>query len=844
MEQKKTKKLYLTAALVFVSLLLSLFFAVFFVSGGIYGGAFLRKDISFSIKDTKTEQVVLSKDLARATSTEKAGFQIKNGEKDALRITLYQSGEEKGKVSLSQKEEKELLLSSSGDSFSILIQKGEKSIAYISQKADLEGILEKMKKGGDLVFLSSVKLGSVSLCAPFRLFGDFSFDELSAETTMKGKIVLFPEKKFTGKTFVQAPDCNLFYKNVSFDFPKEDTDFYLTAKSVNGKSLFSKKYPVSSFENLERLADPSLLPKLNSDSEIIFTAPFSLKSSLSFKGIFSLDFKEPIDFGKNTLTFSSKEKGEYRVKTALGAQVSGASLLFNAPRASLLWEGEGTLPLASTVEKFSNLKAYNGTPLTLGGEGEAVPLLSLSSAENAFLKEDISFEVKGNLLVAELPYLVEKEILKDAQFSLRSEQGVALLEGDLASGVVVTKDSSGKERRFRTQVLREALNIPVVSIETENGAEIKSKSQYISATFSMTGGEYPSLAETHIRIRGRGNSSWKWEKKPYKIHFDEPTSLLGLPAGEEWALVSNFADKSLMRNHLAQVMASTLSFEYSPTQAFVDVFLNGEYLGVYTLGEHLEAGDGRVEVDYNAAATDCGFFLEAGGVVSGVDVKGIHYFHADLLKFVLIKSPEATTLTSKQFQFIQNYFLKANDAIEKGEGYEKYLDMESVIDWLIMTELTCNTDCSWRRSTYFKKDPGEKLVMGPVWDFDLAFGNFSKDNPNYDTWVSTEPDDDYIGETWSTHLLKDPEFQKAFQKRWREVSGNLMQTALSEIEKSYSILSPSAKYNFERWDILGKKVAFERQDTTKYKTYSSQILYLQNFLTDRAAWIDAQVENW
>jgi hypothetical protein len=299
-----------------------------------------------------------------------------------------------------------------------------------------------------------------------------------------------------------------------------------------------------------------------------------------------------------------------------------------------------------------------------------------------------------------------------------------------------------------------------------------------------------------------------------------------------------------MRNHVAQVMASTLSFEYSPTQAFVDVFLNGEYLGVYNLGEHLEAGEGRVEVEYDAGAVDCGYFLEAGGVVSGVDVNGMNYFHADLLKFVLIKSPEYESLTTEQFQFIKNYFLEANAAIKKGKGYEKYLDMESVIDWLIMTEITYNTDCSWRRSTYFKKNPGEKLVMGPVWDFDLAFGNFSKDNAGFDTWVSSEPDDDYIGETWSTYLLKDPEFQKAFRKRWKEVSEDLKNVALSEIERSYEILSPSADLNFKRWDILGKKVAFERHDTTNYKTYSSQIYYLQNFLIERFAFIDAQVENW
>ncbi len=844
MELKKPKELYRRIALVLIGFIIFLFLTVFFAGKGAFGGAFLRKDISFMIKDGKVGEIVLSKDQTKAISEKTGALTIKNGENKALDLILYQSGEEKGTVSLLPKEEKEVSFSSLGVPLSVLIQSKGNEIAYISNKEDLSGILGKMDKGGDLVFLSPVKLERFLLTAPFRLFGKFSFDELNVETLQKGNIVLSPEKKFTGTVFLSAPGCDLICKNVSFDFNDEETDFYIKAKSMNGKRLSLEKYPVSSFENLERLADKDLLPKLYPNSEIVFISSFFVKESLSFKGIHSLNFKKPVDFGENTLSFSSEESGEYTVKTALGAQVSGASLLFSAPRASLAWKGEGTVPALSTVEKFSNLKEYNASPTRLGGEGEAEPCLTLLAKDNAFLEEDAVFEAKGNLLVATLPHLLTKEVLKDAVFSLAASKGSAVLEGDLESGIIVTRDENGKERRFRTEILRETLNIPAVHIETENGVEITSKSQYVSATFSMTGGEHPSLSETHIRIRGRGNSSWKWEKKPYKIHFDEPTSLFGLPEGEEWALVSNYADKSLMRNHLAQVMASTLSFEYSPTQAFVDVFLNGEYLGVYTLGEHLEAGAGRVEVDYDPGAVDCGYFLEAGGVVSGVDVKGMNYFHADLLKFVLIKAPEYTTLTSEQFQFIKNYFQKANDAVKKGEGYEKYLDMDSVIDWLIMTEFTCNTDCSWRRSTYFKKDPGGKLVMGPVWDFDLAFGNFSKDNPGYDTWVSTEPDDDYVGETWSTYLLKNPEFQRAFKDRWQEVSKDLLETALSEIEKSYDLLSPSANLNFKRWDILGKKVAFERYDTTEYKTYSSQIYYLQSFLTKRAAWIDAQMENW
>ncbi len=845
MELNQPKKLYFALALFFLMFALFLSFALFFGGKGAFGGVFLRKNISFSVKDNEGN-IVLSEKIAKELPEGGIVLKVKNNEKESLGFSLYQNGKEKVSFSLAPSEEREVKLDSSGKPLSLFARKGKEEFAYLSDLESLEAITEKMENGGDITALLPLKGEKIFLNSPFRFFGNFRFDEINIETVLSGKIVLCPDRAFSGEIYTQAPLCEVFYKNFSPDFPKEDRDFYFKAKSLNGKRLSLRSFPISSFEKLKRLADESLLPKMPSEAKITFTAPFQIKESVSLKGLASLNFSSPVDFCGNTITFSSDEKGEYSVKTALGANVGGTSLIFLSPKSSLLWEGAGQIPDLSTIEKGSNVKNYNGTPLTLGGEGEGIPVLSLSAENYDLLTSDVFFFVKGNLLCATLPYLFDKKSLDEGDFSLSCENAEVFLEGNLSNGTIVTKDHSGKERRFRVEILREAMNIPVVNIETENGAEIVSKSQYISATFSMDGGksEYSSLSESHIRIRGRGNSTWKWEKKPYKIHFDEPTSLLGLPKAEEWALVSNYADKSLMRNHLAQKMASELSFAYCPTQAYVDVFLNGEYLGVYTLGEHLEAGEGRVEVDYDPNAIDCGYFLEAGGVVSGVDVKGMNYFHAGLVKFVLIKSPDYNTLTSEQFNFIKEYMLKADEAVKKGEGYEEYLDIESVIDWLIMTELSCNTDCSWRRSTYFVKDPGGKLVMGPVWDFDLAFGNFSKDNPGDDTWVSSEPEDDYVGETWSTYLLKDPEFQKAFKKRWQEVSKSLMDTALSEIEKDYRILSPSAELNFERWDILGRKVAFERHDTTEYKTYSSQIYYLQDFLIERAAWIDAQVENW
>lgn len=838
------KRLYALVALLTLLFAVALTLTAFYFGDGAFGGAYLRPRLHVSV--AMGDCLLLSEDGAETAPAGDTELLFVNKEEESIRLFLYQKNALLSSQTLAPGEEKSVPVSvpAEGD-LSLVAEKNGAYTALVSDAASLGAVTEAMEDGGDLVFVKECALTKPSLAAPFRLFGLFSFDELTAEYSSDSPLVLSPSAPFEAILFVQAPSASVYYRNFTPSFSKEEEDYYLKAVSCNGHLLHPLSFPVSSEENLARLADETLLPRFSDGGTLSFIREFTVTRPLSFQGGAELCFSVPVAFGDAYLSFSSDRAVQYKVQTVYGNRILSDYLRFEAPLASLTWEGDGEIPALSTVTARNNLASYNGNPLTLGGEGTALPVLRLLKENHEFLEEDVVFSVSGNLLEGVFPYDVTKEDLASALPTLSAEGGTARLEGDLSDGVIITEDENGKKRRFGVAILRDGYNIPVVYLETENGAEITSKSQYINGTFSMDGGDssYPDQKESSIRIRGRGNSSWKWEKKPYKIHFAEPISLLGLPAAEEWALFSNYADKSLFRNRLAQVMASTLSFDYNPTHVCVDVFLNGEYLGVYTLGEHLEEGEGRVEVDYDMASVDCGYFMEAGGVVSGVDVKGMNYFHAGLVKFVLIKGPEYNTLTSEQFAFIKEHLTKINELVKKGEGYEEYLDMDTVVDWLIMIELSNNTDCAWRRSTYLVKNPGEKIKMGPVWDFDLAFGNFSKDNQSYDTWASTT-DDDYVGETWTTHFLKDPEFQKRFKARWEEVRDQLLKVAFDEIDSSYETLLPSANENFERWDILGRKVAFEPHSTSLYPTYESQIDFLKDFLEARAAWIDSQVENW
>ncbi|MBR3837415.1 MAG: CotH kinase family protein [Clostridia bacterium] len=848
MERKIPVRLWISLIATAILLAVSLALFVFYLNEGSYGGVFVKPDVSLTVEAE-------GKPLFRSESTNLLSegehtLLIRNKERRNVKVSFFAGSQKVGEVNVEKGKSAQLDFSLEKEmAISAVISDDGNDLGYITSSDALLPIADAMPNGGDLVFFGGVTLPDVTLSANFRLYGTFDFSSLSLLTENEGKIVLAPDTPFQGDLYVSAPESQVYFHNFSLSASAKSTNFYIKAKSLNGDILDPDAYPVACWEELSRLGNENALPQLREGAAITFTAPFKLMSDVNLCGHSSLFFWERIDFSDYRITLSASSAGTYRVVTGTGTAPTATQLLFDAPESTLTWEANGseltTIPAMSTVERYSNLLSYNGVDTTLGGRGSATPTLTLSAADNAFLEADVAFLAEGNRLVGILPYNVTFDDLKNAVYKLSATAGSARLDGDLATGHIVTVDEKGAERRFSVELRREAKNIPVLYIETEGREAITSKSQYSSATLSLDGADtdIKSVMETHIRVRGRGNSTWKWDKKPYKIHFDEPVSILGLPAAEEWALFSNYADKSLMRNRLAQKMASTLSFAYCPTQEYVDLFLNGEYLGVYTIGEHLEEGSGRVEVTHDMSRRDCGYFMEAGGVVSGVDVKGMNYFHAGLVKFVLVKGPEYNTLTSEQFEFIKQYMLSADRAVKSGDGYEEYLDMETLVDWLIMIELTNNTDCAWRRSTYFTKDPGEKIKLGPVWDFDLAFGNFSKDVEGFNTWVSTS-EDDYVGETWSTHLLEDPEFQETFRSRWKEVKDDLLECALNTIDEDYETLYPSAKENFERWDILGRKVAFERHDTKYYKTYASQIQYLKDFLVKRAAWIDGQVEAW
>ncbi|MDR0249516.1 MAG: CotH kinase family protein [Oscillospiraceae bacterium] len=388
--------------------------------------------------------------------------------------------------------------------------------------------------------------------------------------------------------------------------------------------------------------------------------------------------------------------------------------------------------------------------------------------------------------------------------------------------------------------------LPAIYLATDNGRGVTSKTQYISGTFSLRIGEDTlydpalSVGEASMQIKGRGHSSWLFAKKPYHVKLDEKLSLFGLPKAKNWVLRAGYSDKSLIRDHVASVMGNTLSnMSFVPHTVLVDLYLNGSYRGVYTLTERIDSERGRLTL-FEDSWYDTGYLIEIGGTEEG-DVEGVHYFNTNSFTNAYVHIPDPALRTDAQMRFITDYVQKADAAVLALDGYDEYIDIPSLIDWFILHELTYNLDSSFRRSCFMTKNNGEKLKMGPPWDFDLAFGNHFRYNNYPNVWASVSRRDGYVGVTWMDYLLTDPAFTSRLRERWLETGDALLETALREIDLCEKVIARSQEANFKAWNILGRKTGYEPDNIAALTEYSQHTEQMRSFLLARKAWIDSAV---
>ena len=386
-------------------------------------------------------------------------------------------------------------------------------------------------------------------------------------------------------------------------------------------------------------------------------------------------------------------------------------------------------------------------------------------------------------------------------------------------------------------------------------------------------------------IAGRGNTTWDYSnKRGYQITFPIKEDMFGMGAAKKWVLLANYFDETLLRNDFAYHLAEVSGMPFSPETVFVDLYINGYYWGNYQVSEKIEVDEERVNIPDLQKATEKRnpdkelweydkFGMESleqtnsipetqmgyeipndpaditGGYLLEYDL-GDRYLHEDsgfatkLNQAVVIKSPKYASRA--QVDYISKLYQQFEDAVtvydgvnvDTGKCYYDYIDMNSFAKAYLIEEITKNVDAS-NSSRYFYKYPdsySDKFYAGPVWDYDLALGNYDFPEDLYypDELYAMQPTDKF--NLWYALYYRE-EFQQAFKEEyWNTFRGNALLGATDRIKEKSEAMEDSVLMDRIRWF----RATYENMEVARVD-FRNKANKLQNFIINRIAYLD---EEW
>lgn len=350
-------------------------------------------------------------------------------------------------------------------------------------------------------------------------------------------------------------------------------------------------------------------------------------------------------------------------------------------------------------------------------------------------------------------------------------------------------------------------------------------------------------------IRGRGNSTWDADKKPYKVKLKKKAELLGMGANKHWGLIANYYDYSFIRNKYTYWLGAKLGMEYTPKCVPVDVVMNGSYLGSYCLSELIRLDKNRVDLDELDESVTSGEELTGGYLLNcNTEPKNssftVNYNDENDVQsaYYSVESPDFDeTMVPEQLEYIKNYCQNIYDAVysddfcdKNGVPYSDYLDVDSMVDYYIIQGTSDNGDAFGNGSTYLYKKRGGKLYWGPLWDFDYvawAATDFKS--------VETDVVMQYSGYPLFKQLYtKNSEFKEKFDKRIKEIDDVIAESVKDggQVDKYAKdvYLSQFADHQLIPSTVFEEKQNAPEEDKEKYDvTYDEEITRFKNWLISR-----------
>ena len=404
--------------------------------------------------------------------------------------------------------------------------------------------------------------------------------------------------------------------------------------------------------------------------------------------------------------------------------------------------------------------------------------------------------------------------------------------------------------------LYQVTNLPTVVVNTpgmewfhedDKGYELNGSMIYVIADGRIDTG-------ASGQVRGRGNASWQFPKKPFRIKFDKKQKVLGGPANaKKWTMINNYGDKTLMRNKIAFDISEKLGMPFTPACHFVDLVFNGEYQGSYQLCDQVEVKKGRVDItemepgDTEGEALTGGYLVEIDAYADQEAPDEWFNTTRGYSLPVTIKSPDPGV--AAQYNYIRDrlseftYVMAQSYYADPEQGYRRLIDLDTFLKHFIVGELSGNTDTYW--SVYMSLDRGaDRFMVGPVWDFDIAFDNDSRTYPINNKSRYLYNDGSCAGDMKQlvSRIVRGDEAAKAtLSYMWsyaREYQGLDADTFDALIDGYAADLDASQKLNFTRWPIMNEWV---HQNPRIWGSYEAEVANVKSYLRKRFDKLDTLI---
>lgn len=560
----------------------------------------------------------------------------------------------------------------------------------------------------------------------------------------------------------------------------------------------------------------------------------------------------------STLLFIScqKEVVEYKLTVNSNPELGGLT----SPSEGYYSEGTVVKITANPSSEYEFLD-WEGSYLEYSESNHISPL-SLSVIMNSDVTVTANFVKKKYLLNLEVEGngTVYKEVIKQGIIENYNSGTILRLNAIAESGWVFSEwvgDINGNENPVDLTMdgpknIKAVFKhypdsgLPIIKLRTNQVVgPTMDKDSYVEGTVEIIGeGNFESLAETSMKIKGRGNSTW-WlcvdsnagavvGKCPYQIKFGDKTEILGMPEDKKWVLLAEKSDKSMIRNKIARYMGKNSRLEYTPSAKYAELFINDDYQGTYLIGQKVEESKNRVNIG------DDGYLIEidtdANERIDPDDVifKPIIWSSVHVDGVFNIKEP-SLDYDSDEYNYIVNYvnqfesILFSQSFRDPVSGYESFIDVDSLIDWFIINEIAKTVDARWYSSIYFTLIPGEKIKFGPIWDFDLSYGNLNYSDAQFENGFYVKQNN------WINRMYDDPSFVEKVKSRYSFYFDKLNEFK-KEIDDISYYINKSQEANYQRWGTLG---VYVWPNPVWNLTYSEEVDRLKDWIENRMNWLNA-----